>query len=60
MRRLFLNGLIFGSLLVTITASQQNSTNSGFIEVPDGKLYYETNRKQEWVIVIRASLLRCY
>jgi 3-oxoadipate enol-lactonase len=51
MRKLLLNGLFLGSLLVTIGASQQISTNSDYINVKDGKLYYETKGHGDETIV---------
>ncbi len=41
MRRLYLAGLILGFFMINPSAGQQDSAKSGFIDVPDGKLYYE-------------------
>jgi pimeloyl-ACP methyl ester carboxylesterase len=51
MKRLFLNGIILGFLLVTIAAGQQISTHSGYLDVKDGKLYYETKGQGDKTIV---------
>jgi pimeloyl-ACP methyl ester carboxylesterase len=41
MRKFYYNWLILAFLIMNVCASQQNSINSGYINVKDGKLYYE-------------------
>lgn len=51
MRRLYFSSLILILLIFNVNASQQDSTNSGYINVKDGKLYYEMKGNGEETIL---------
>jgi 3-oxoadipate enol-lactonase len=51
MGKLYLKYLMFGFLFINIGTAQQDSLNSGFIDVKDGKLYYEMKGHGDETIV---------
>jgi pimeloyl-ACP methyl ester carboxylesterase len=51
MRKFYFSCIILGFFIINIGASQQNSINSGYIKVQDGKLYYEMNGHGDETIV---------
>ncbi len=52
MRRLFLKGIILVSFMINIGAAVLNSAHSGYINVKDGKLYYEEKGQGDETIVL--------
>lgn len=51
MRKLYFTYLAIGFLIMNIDAGQQDSLHSGYLNVQDGKLYYEMNGHGEKTIV---------
>jgi 3-oxoadipate enol-lactonase len=51
MRKLYLKCFMFGFLVINISIAQQDSLNSGYINVKDGKLYYEMKGHGDETIV---------
>ena len=65
MTKLYLKCLMFGFLVINIGTAQQDSLNSGYINVKNGKLYYESKGDADETIVfihdgfIRISTEKC-
>ena len=58
MRNLCFNCLLLGFLIINIANGQQDSIHSGYIDVKDGKLYYETTgHGDETIILIHDGLV---
>ena len=58
MRKFYFNCFIFVFLIVNISTGQQDSIHSGFIDVKDGKLYYEkTGQGDETIVFIHDGLV---
>ena len=51
MKKLYLKCLMFGFLVINIGTAQQDSLNSGYINVKNGKLYYESKGDADETIV---------
>jgi 3-oxoadipate enol-lactonase len=51
MRRCYFSSIILALLIININASQLDSTNSGYLNVKDGKLYYEYQGNGDETIV---------